>query len=251
VTQALSNRARFMRNISVGLLVLSGVINFMDRFSLSIANPLIRKDLGLSISEMGVLLSAFLWAYALAQLPVGALVDRFGPKRLLALGMIVWSVAQSAGALVAGFGQFYIARFMLGVGEAPQYTVGVRVVRDWFQLRERGLPTGIFLCSTALGTAISAPLLTFIMLSFGWRSMFLIMGLAGLFVAIIWYTIYRDPSHAALFESDHRYLREGNSPDDNHVIRFSEWRELLGFQNTWGMIVGYFGLLYLLWIFNA
>ncbi|UFX44133.1 MFS transporter [Bradyrhizobium sp. 41S5] len=249
--QVLSGRARTIRRISVGLLVLSGIVNFMDRFALSVANPLIRQDLGLSISSMGILLSAFLWAYALAQLPVGALVDRYGPRRLLAVGIVIWSLAQAAGGVVSNLGQFFASRFMLGVGEAPQFTVGVRVVRDWFHFRERGLPTGIFLCSTALGTAISAPVLTWLMLSFGWRAMFLIMGVAGVVLAMLWSAIYRNPADVGLPASDHAYLQDGNTAADNHKVRFSEWRELFALRNTWGMIAGYFGLLYLLWIYNA
>ena len=79
-------RIRFMQRAALTLLVLSGVVNYIDRATLAIANPLVRHDLGLSINDMGYLLSAFLWAYAFAQLPAGALVDRIGPRILLALG---------------------------------------------------------------------------------------------------------------------------------------------------------------------
>ena len=90
---------RIQRN-SIGLITLGCAVNYIDRSTLAVANPLIRHDLGLSISEMGLLLSAFLWAYAAFQLPAGALVDRLGPRKLLGGGIFVWSVAQALGGLV-------------------------------------------------------------------------------------------------------------------------------------------------------
>ena len=101
------------------LLVAAGTLNYVDRATLSIANPLIRQDLGLSIADMGLLLSAFLWAYAFSQLPGGALTDRVGPRRLLGAGLLLWSLAQAAAGLVGSFWQFVIARVFLGAGEAP------------------------------------------------------------------------------------------------------------------------------------
>jgi sugar phosphate permease len=82
------------------LLVIAGTLNYVDRAALSIANPLIREELGLSIADMGLLLSAFLWAYAFSQLPGGALTDRLGPRQLLDPGLFVWSLAQAAAGLV-------------------------------------------------------------------------------------------------------------------------------------------------------
>jgi MFS family permease len=140
-------------------------VNYIDRATLAVANQLVRDDLGLSIPQMGWLLSAFLWAYAFAQLPAGALVDRLGPRRLLACGLALWSGAQVLAGLVRGFGQFYAARLLLGVGEAPQFPTGARVARDWFSARDRGLATGIFNCASSLGTAVSLPLLTWLMRS--------------------------------------------------------------------------------------
>ncbi|HUA76856.1 MAG TPA: MFS transporter, partial [Acetobacteraceae bacterium] len=109
-------RVRRMQVIALTLLVLSGVVNYIDRATLAIGNPLIRRDLHLSIAQMGLLLSAFLWAYAFAQLPAGGLIDRFGPRRLLAAGVFIWSAAQALAGLTTAFGQFVFARVILGFG---------------------------------------------------------------------------------------------------------------------------------------
>ena len=149
-------RVKSIQRMALAMLVVAGVINYVDRATLAVANPLIRQDLGLSIADMGYLLSAFLWAYAFAQLPTGAMVDKLWPRVLLTCGLALWSFAQFLGGLVQSFGQFFAARLLLGVGEAPQFPTCARVVRDWFNPRDRGLATGIFNCASSLGTAIAA-----------------------------------------------------------------------------------------------
>jgi sugar phosphate permease len=244
-------RVRSIQRAALAMLVLAGVINYVDRATLAVANLLIRQDLGLSIADMGYLLSAFLWAYAFSQLPTGAMVDKLGPRLLLTCGLALWSLAQFLGGLVQGFGQFFGARVLLGVGEAPQFPTGARVVRDWFNPRDRGLATGIFNCASSLGTAIAVPLLTFLMLSFGWRVMFMIMGVAGLAMAAIWYFAYRNPTDVALSAEENVYRTQGDPPGQRTQVTLREWKQLFRFRTTWGMILGYFGCIYLTWIYTA
>ena len=246
-----TTRLKRVQRTALALLVISGVVSYVDRATLSIASPMIREDLGLSIGEMGLLLSAFLWAYALSQIPTGALVDRLGARRLLALGLAVWSGAQMLGGLVSGFGAFFFARLLLGVGEAPQFPTGSRVVRDWFNLRHRGAATGIFISASTLGTALAAPLLTTFMGWFGWRGMFLIMGVFGFAIALLWYGLYRNPAEVALSAAEDRYLSEGDPTSAGGSVTLRQWRRLFSFGTTWGMILGSFGGIYVIWIFTA
>ncbi len=244
-------RVKRIQVAALSMLVVAGVVNYIDRATLAVANPLIRQDLGLSIADMGYLLSAFLWSYAFAQLPTGAMVDKLGPRILLTLGLGLWSIAQVLGGLVRGFGQFFGARVLLGIGEAPQFPTGARVARDWFNPRDRGLATGIFNCASTLGTAIAVPLLTFLMLYFGWRTMFMIMGVAGLVVAAVWYIVYRNPHEVALTDAENAYRTQGDPPGQRTKVTFREWKLLFRFRTTWGMILGYFGCIYLTWIYTA
>jgi len=244
-------RVRRMQITALSLLVISGAVNYVDRATLAIGNPLIRADLHLTVADMGLLLSAFLWAYAFAQLPAGGLVDRFGPRRLLGAGILLWSAAQGFTGLCANFGQFVFGRAILGLGEAPQFPTGARVVRDWFNVRGRGTATGVFNCSSTLGTAIAAPLLTVIMLSVGWRWMFGIMGIAGVAVAIAWVLLYRDPGSLALTPDEDSYRKQGDETGEAARVTFSEWRRLFGCATTWGMIIGFFGVVYLTWVYTA
>jgi sugar phosphate permease len=244
-------RLKQVQRAGLAMLVVAGVINYIDRATLAVANPLIREDLGLSIADMGYLLSAFLWSYAFAQLPTGAMVDKLGPRILLTLGLSLWSLAQVLGGFVQGFAQFFGARILLGIGEAPQFPTGARVVRDWFNQRDRGLATGIFNCASSLGTALAVPLLTFLMLTFGWRVMFILMGAAGLAMAAVWYFVYRNPSELTLTPEENAYRTQGDPPGQRVKVSFREWKLLFRFRTTWGMILGYFGCIYLTWIYTA
>ena len=236
---------------SVVLLIAGGALNYVDRATLSVANKLIQDELAIPVEKMGLLISAFLWAYALAQLPVGGLIDRFGPRRLLGLGLFSWSVAQAAGALVNGFGIFIAARIALGVGEAPLFPGGARVVRDWFGIRQRGFATGLLQSAGSLGNFIAVPLLTFLMLTFSWRWMFLIVGAAGVLLAFVWWSIHRDPSEVRLTADELYYLTEGDENTVSSPASFAEWRQLFSHRTTWGMIAGFFGTVYTLWLYTG
>jgi len=236
---------------SIALLVAGGALNYIDRATLSVANRLIQDELGIPVVKMGLLLSAFLWAYAIAQLPVRGLIDRFGPRKLLGLGLFSWSVAQAAGGLVTSFGVFIIARFALGVGEAPLFPGGARVVRDWFGVRQRGFATGLLQSASSLGNFVAVPLLTFLMLKFSWRWMFLIVGAAGVLLAVVWWSVHRDPSEVRLTPGERRYLTEGDKNTTSGPPTFAEWRQLFAHRTTWGMIAGFFGTIYTLWLYTG
>jgi MFS family permease len=251
VSQSAPAKIKRIQFMSLAILLVSGIVSYVDRATLAIANPLIREGLGLSVSEMGLLLSAFLWAYALLQMPTGALIDRLGARRLLTLGLVIWSAAQLLGAVVGNFGQFFLARFLLGAGEAPQFPTGTRVVRDWFNVRSRGFATGVFISAATLGTAIASPLLTFLMIWFGWRWMFAIMGIAGFAVAAVWYALYREPASIQLTNEERQYLNEGDTDATVRQFTFRDWRALFRFKTTWSMILSSFGAVYTVWIFTA
>jgi sugar phosphate permease len=249
--QATPPRVRRSQKVALALLMVSGIINYLDRGTLAVANPLIRADLGLSLGQMGLLLSAFSWSYALCQLPVGGLVDRVGPRRLLGVGLIIWSIAQMAGGIVSTFGYFVVARIILGIGEAPQFPSAARVVSNWFPLRQRGTPTGIFNSASPLGTALAPLCLSVLVVEFHWRWAFIITGVAGLVMAVVWFALYRDPNKATMTEEERRYL-ESDAPANTPAapkITFAEWRGLFSHATTWGMLIGYFGSVYLNWVY--
>ena len=247
-TRLLSGSTRRKQWIVVGLLFAAGCVNYLDRSTLSIANQDISGELHLSSAEMGALLSMFAWAYALCQLPVGAVTDRVGPRIMLFLGMSAWSVAQIASGAVRSFGQFLFARAALGIGESPMFTAGARATVDWFPVKARGLPLGLFNAASSLGPAIAPPLLTPLMLAFGWRPMFIMMGAAGAIVTVAWITIYHDPEKDGVTPEELKTIHDGEvartGPAGWHV-----WGKLLLIPTTWAMIGGLFGIVYVTWLY--
>ncbi|HEY0409201.1 MAG TPA: MFS transporter [Candidatus Dormibacteraeota bacterium] len=189
--------------------------------------------------------------HAFAQLPGGALLDRLGPRRVLGAGLVLWSVAQAAAGFIAGFWQFVLTRALLGLGEAPMFSGAVRVVRDWYNVRGRGLPTGIWNCTSSLGPTIAPPLLTALMVSVGWRWMFITMGAVGVVIGVLWYAIYREVEEAGLTPEERHHLTEGEEEPPTRRVTLAEWRRLFAFRTTWGMIVGFFGVVYLVWLYQA
>ena len=243
-----SARTRRLRTIGVVLLVAAGTVNYLDRAALAVGNPEIRHDLGLSFTEMGLLLSSFAWAYGLAQIPAGVLVDRFRPRRALGVGLVVWSLAQIAATFVVTLSQFLVARVALGLGESPMYIGGTRVCADWYPLKERALPIGIFNASSALAPALAPSLLTWLMVMFGWRVMFLVAGIGGFAVAILWLLFYRSPEDTDVPAEDMAEIRR----DDGAETASVGWRQivwLLRFRTTWGMFLGFFGVVYVSWLY--
>jgi len=242
---------RRSQTVALVLLVVSGVVNYLDRGTLAVANEFIRADLGLSLGQMGLLLSAFSWSYALCQLPVGALVDKIGPRWLLGIGLVIWSLAQAAGGFASTFGWFVVARIVLGIGEAPQFPSAARVVGNWFPLRSRGTPTGIFNSASPLGIALAPVCLTALIAASSWHWAFFITGGVGLVVAAIWLAVYRDPVRSEMTADERDYLDAGAESADapRPKVGFADWRALFKYATTWGMLLGFFGSVYLNWVY--
>jgi MFS family permease len=245
-----SPRLRRIQWIALTLLVLAGFVNYLDRSTLAIANQTISQELHFTPTEMGLLLSVFSWAYAIVQLPIGGILDRFGARLTLGVGICLWSVAQGILGLLSTLPAMIMARIGLGIGEAPQFPAGAKVVSEWFNIKERGLPSGIFNMSSSLGPAISQPILTALLLLMGWRHMFIAMGLLGVGVALIWYLSYRNRSEVALTQEEQDYLNEGIAREDREgQLSFAEWRGLFRLRVTWGVVFGYIGIIYMLSLF--
>ncbi|WP_233859204.1 MFS transporter [Paraburkholderia sp. HD33-4] len=245
-----SGRLKRTQILAIAFLTLAGTVNYFDRSTLSIANHSISQELGLSASQMGLLLSGFSLAYAFAQLPVGALLDRFGSRVVLGLGILLWSAAQFAGGFIQTLNQFFYSRLVLGVCEAPLFPAGVKVISEWFAARERGGPTGIYQSSSAIGPMLGPPILTALMLSFGWRQMFVLMGAIGIVIALGWIAFYRNRAEVELTDEEAAHLDEGeNAPFTSHAVRLSEWASLFRQRNTWGMVLGFMGVIYMIWLY--
>jgi MFS family permease len=237
--------------IAVSILSIAGIINYIDRGSLAIANTTIRTDLGFSATRMGVLLSVFSLSYAISQLPVGVLLDRFGERRVLGAGMFLWSLTQTATGLVRGFASFVGARVGLAAGESPFVVSAVKTVNDWFDVCDRATPMGIVNGATIMGQAIAPPILTVIMLKFGWRGMFMLIGVPGLVLSVTWYAFYRDRKEVPLSDAEKVYFAASGLPGNLSRISFAQWLGLFRLRTVWGMMLGFGGINYTVWLYMS
>ena len=243
-----SPSARRMRVIALALLMIAGTVNYLDRSALSIGNAAIRHDLGLTDSQMGLLLSVFAAAYGMAQLPIGILIDRYGPRRVLGLSLVVWSLAQAAAAFSGSLMQFVAARAALGIGESPMYLAGTKVCSNWFPRADRAWPIGLFNASSALGPAIAPAILTALLLSYGWRPMFFVIGAAGFAIAVLWQLLYRDPEQCGISEAERAAIHRS---DDEAPPHPGGWTTLFRQPTSWGMAFGFLGVIYLTWLYGT
>ncbi|WP_427017606.1 MFS transporter [Pseudarthrobacter sp. P1] len=229
----------------IALLVIGGIVNYLDRNHLSIANTTISKEFGLNALQMGLLLSAFSWPYAIANLPAGYLVDKFGPKRMFAWAAGLWSVISMLSSLANSFGFLYAARVALGIAESPFFTSGLKVSERWFNKTERALPVSIVNTGSQIANAIAPPLLTFLMLTMSWHGMFVVIGALGIIVALVWLGIYRDPTLQEQILIKGAEFEEAIRPKEKQA----SWGELLKQKNTWFMVLGAFGIFYTVWVY--
>ncbi|WP_426112640.1 MFS transporter [Pseudomonas sp. DSP3-2-2] len=233
------------KTLTILFLFLIGVVNYLDRSALSIANTSIQKDLAISPMQMGIMLSAFSVAYAFSQLPLGALIDRLGSKLALGGSLIVWSIAQAAFGLFSSYGHLVGLRVLLGIGEAPVFPSAAKALSEWFDTKERGTATGWVWSSTCIGPCLAPPLLTLFMVHLGWRGMFVLTGIIGLILAACWFTFYKSKA---------QYMAETGraEPVPAQVKQTTgpkvRWTALFRDRNTWGAFLGFMGVIYMIWL---
>jgi sugar phosphate permease len=244
-----STKLRRMQWIAIILVTAAIALNYMDRSTLAIGNLKIRQEFGISATAIGALGSAWALTYGFAQLPSGYLLDRIGPKILVGITMIVWSLFQAAGGFAVGYFQLMLSRIGLGATEAPCFPSATRAVSDWFDVKDRGTPSGVYTSGAYIGPTLAPPILTGVMLAFDWRVMFIVMGLAGVAASGLWFWIYRDPRTQVLSAQDEEYLRANREAKASVTVR--EWSSLFRFKAMWALMLGAFCTGYITWMYQT
>jgi ACS family D-galactonate transporter-like MFS transporter len=207
---SISNRHRWS---IVWLLFAASMINYMDRATLSISLPIVSKELGLGPASKGILLSAFFWSYALMQVPIGLCADRMNLRWLYAGAFGLWSVAQGLTGLSGSLGILILLRILLGIGESIYLPGGTKIVSLLFSSKERGLPSGLFDMGTRTGLVLDGILIPWLILKYGWRHMFMIVGFTALIWLIPWLLVYPKKLHEAKTnQRSHATAIAGNAP---------------------------------------
>src|ERR1700753_4172137 len=170
----------------LAIIVIATAINYLDRANLSIAAPIVKKDLHISDVELGLIFSAFSWTYAALQIPGGLILERSGARKTFGFALIFWSIVTACISLARGFGSAAGLRLFLGAAETPAFPANNTLVSRWFPTRERGLATGSYTAGENVGLAIDVPLLSWMTTSYGWHSVFYLTGGLGLAFACVW-----------------------------------------------------------------
>ncbi|WP_396919058.1 MFS transporter [Mycolicibacterium sp.] len=241
-TSGTAGRARWYM---AGLLGVGMFVNYIDRVNLSVATPAIMADFDISAAQMGVVSSAFLWTYAMLQMPIGSIIDRIGVPWVNRVGTFLWAVASFLSAAAGGLGLLIVARLLLGVGEAPTVPAGWKAIGQWFPKHERGTATAIFDGCAKISNVVGIPVMAFLVSTFSWHAAFLFTGALSLLFFVAWWLLYRSPTVAVaegrMSADELDYLRRGGAEDENTVTAGSlrGVGYLLRRRKTWGLALGY------------
>ncbi|MBI3802376.1 MAG: MFS transporter [Nitrospirae bacterium] len=251
-----------VRWLILGLLFLISMVTYIDRVNISIAGKEMMPEFGLSAVEMGAAFSAFVFGYALFQIPGGWLGDRWGPRFILTAAVLWWSLFTAFTAAVGLplleslfglFGSLLLIRFWVGVGEAAALPNFNRAVANWLAPSERGLGIGVSIGGIGFGSALTPPVVAFLMGRYGWRMAFYVSAAAGLFVAALWFLVARDrpEEHPWVTESEAAWIGRPAADAPSRAPGFSA---LLRSRSVWFLtlsytMLGYIAYIYLSWFF--
>lgn len=242
VSAARPTRTRWWMLVLFSLMYL---ICYLDRGIISVAQPEMRQAFGLTLGQMGLILAAFTWAYAIGQIPVGWLGDRFGPKRVLTV-LIVWTSTSAilTGAAL-GLTSLFAARFLLGIGESGAFPVASRGMQLWFAPSERGRIQGVTHFFSRFAVAITPLTAGGLLVAYGWRVMFYVFGAIGfLWVAgFLWFYRERPEDHLHVNREELAQIRGVDANGEIKALstakQVTPWRQILLSPNMWWIALGY------------
>ena len=226
------------KNVILSMLVILGMVTFLDRINISVAGSSIMHDLNLSPSQWGWVQSAFILSYGLMQIPMGALGDRFGHRKILAAIVLWWSAFTAFTGLAGGLASLLVIRFMFGIGEAGSSPCSTGVISRWFEKSEVGKAQGYVWAASRMGGALTPFVVIPVMIWVGWRAAFYLLGALGVVWAVIWYWYYRDSSDSRVSRVS-RESRETSFP----------WRMLFSNKQFWLICGMYFFYAFGSWFF--
>ncbi len=232
------------------------LVNYADRAVLAVTAPALTAELGITPLQLGIVFSAFGWAYVAAQIPGGWALDRYGTKRVYFAGIALWSVFTAMQGLVAGVvglaaaATLFGLRFLVGLAEAPSFPGNARMVAAWFPASERGTGSAIFNSAQYFATVLFAPIMGWTTYAFGWRATFFVMGGVGLAAAALWWRNAHSPRrHPRITPAELDYIADGGGLIDMDQARpaarpagstWADIRHLLSYRTLWGLYAGQF-----------
>ncbi|QIZ68029.1 MFS transporter [Geobacillus subterraneus] len=238
------------------LIALGVIVNYFDRINMSVGIKPLSEEFDLTPGQLGILLSAFAWSYAILQIPAGVILDKIGVKWVTRVGTIIWTVACFLTAIASGQGLVILSRVLLGVGEAPYFPSAAKAVGQWFPRHERSTAISLYDAQSKLSNAIGTPIIAWIITEWGWRAGFYATALLSLIYAIIFWATYRDPHEdKQLSKEEYDYIVQGGAQKSDETAG-NVWetiRYLLTKKKVWATLIGfaaygYSWFLFLTWL---
>lgn len=246
----------WVRGYLIFLLFILSSIAFLDRTNISVAGVPMREELQLDQVQLGWVFSAFLIGYAAFQVPAGWLAGRLGPRKVLTFGVVWWGVFSVLTAMINStmgnvLFMLILVRFLLGAGEAVIYPAGNQFVSRWIPIHERGKANGWIFAGVGAGAGLTPPLITWIMLNWGWRESFYFCAVIGLVAGALWFWFARDrpEDHPAVSEQELALIRGGLPVAPKEERPPTPWRAILTNKEVWGLFISYFAFGYVVWLF--
>ncbi|MFI5303239.1 MAG: MFS transporter [Nitrospiria bacterium] len=251
----------------LAFLFLISVVTYIDRVNISVAGKEMMREYGLSSVGLGEIFSAFVLGYALFQIPGGWIGDIWGPRRVLTFAVIWWSFFTILTALanelflstlLGVFGALFIVRFLIGMGEAAALPNFNRTVANWFPPSERGIGVGVSIGGIGVGSALTPPFVTWIMLRYGWKMTFFITGGVGFAVAVGWYLFARDAprEHPGVNSYELDWITRASDQEYSITQKLASksFVSVLRNRSVWYLtlsytMLGYIAYIYLSWFF--
>jgi len=225
-----------------GLLFASTVINYIDRQTLSVLGPYLKRDYSWTNADFALVVISFRVAYAFGQTGAGRLIDWIGTRTGLTISVTWYSIVAMLTALASGLRSFMGFRFLLGLGESANWPGATKAVAEWFPKRERGWAVALFDSGSSIGSALAPFLVLWLYHNFGgWRPAFLITGTLGFLWLIAWRILYHPPeTHPRLREAEREMILQDKleSVAEEADSKPARWTELLRAPQTWGVIIG-------------
>src|SRR5258708_6420835 len=250
-------RTSHVRWFLVFWLFILSAVSYLDRVNISIAGGSIAEAYHLSDVQLGKVFSAMLVGYALFQTVGGRLADRFGPRRVLAAGVMWWGIFTALTAMVpaniAGALFIFVAvRFLLGAGEAVIYPSANQFIACWIPATERGIANGWIFAGVGAGAGLTPLLITYIMVHYGWRASFWVCYVIGFAAGAVWFVSARDnpAEHSGVSASELTLIRSGlTQPSLTNPKALVSWGRVVHSKEVWALTLSYFCYGYVAWIF--
>lgn len=236
------------RNIVLSLLVLIGIITFLDRINISVAGATIMHDLGLSRKQWGWVLSAFIISYGLMQLPLGLWGDKKGHRTVLSLIVLWWSLFTGLTGMAGGFAMLLVVRFMFGIGEAGAYPCMTGVIGRWMPAGQAAKAQGYIWAASRFGGALTPFVVVPVILNLGWRMAFFILSIAGIVWVAIWFMWYRDHPRLMRGITSHELAELSQAPSPAGKITVP-WAKIVRNSQFWIILAMYFSYAWASWFF--